>query len=317
MSARLERGSAHTKCSPEILLFAAAYPDTLLPTSIRGVLTNGATLLLSPAIGTWVDRHASKFGTIKVTIVVQRISIVLACVLWICVFQLPTTKAKEHYKVEPILQMANFHFSKDLLVALIILCSVIERVCAVGNQFVMERDWVPTIASEYSKPPLHELNAIMRRIDLISKILAPVFASVIAIRTSSAMLAAITAAMNVATVGIELITARTAWKHCSVLERGRDSKPETPSIAEDQEGRETAPVVERKSSLALYFSNDAWLGMSSRFPCRDKLTTLSIYIGRSTILLRFVTLGPDDNLPPNSTLFVIPDHFCPDTHICS
>lgn len=265
----------------EILLFAAAYPDTLLPTSIRGVLTNGATLLLSPAIGNWVDRHASKFGTIKVTIVVQRISIVIACVLWIFVFHLPATKANGYYEVESkTLEAANFHLSKDLLIALIIMCSVTERICAVGNQFVMERDWIPTIASEYSKPPLHELNAIMRRIDLISKILAPVFASVIAIRTSSAVLAAVTAAMNVTTVGIELITARTAWKHCSVLERDRDSKPETPSTAEDQEGRETAPVVERKSSLALYFSNDAWLGMSSEMSSQGAETNNSQHPSR-------------------------------------
>lgn len=185
--------------------------------------------------------------------------------LWMFLFLSPEAKAKDFGNANTDLtQTLGARFSKSFIIALIILCSVIERICAVGNTFVMERDWIPTIASEYSNPPLHELNAIMRRIDLISKILAPILASIIAIRTSSAVLAAVTAAMNIATVGIELVTARTAWQHCSVLERDRDSKPETDSPNEDQDSEETAPVVERKSSLALYFSNDAWLGEPSR-----------------------------------------------------
>ena len=257
--------------------------------------------MLSPAIGNWVDRHASKFGTIKATILIQRISIVAACALWMILFLSPRPKAKEYEVSNPdMTQVVGTHFSKDFIVALIILCSVIERICAVGNTFVMERDWIPTIASEYSKPPLHELNAIMRRIDLISKILAPVFASVIAIRTSSAVLAAVTAASNISTVGIELVTANTAWQHCSVLERARDSKPETDSPSEDEESEDPAPVVERKSSLALYFSNDAWLGKILVVITRClKLTVRSFDVSCIAVLLGLVPLWTHDHLSPH------------------
>jgi len=133
----------------------------------RGVLTNGATLLLSPAIGTWVDRNASRFKTIRTTIVVQRTSIVLACLLWMWIFSVGNSLGSSA-DGDAGWSAASF-FSKDVLVSIIIGLSTIERMCAVGNQFVMERDWIPTLASEASDPPLHTLNAIMRRIDLISK----------------------------------------------------------------------------------------------------------------------------------------------------
>ncbi|KAJ9134450.1 hypothetical protein NKR23_g10099 [Pleurostoma richardsiae] len=245
-----------------ILLFASAYPQTLLPTSVRGVLTNAAALFLSPAVGNWVDRNACRFRTIKTTIVVQRVCIVAACWLWVGVFFLPAQDIRglDSLPVPPRHPL----LSKEILIALIILCSVVERVCAVGNQFVMERDWVPTIASESSEPRLHQLNAVMRRIDLISKILAPVCVSVIAVRTSPTVLAAATAGMNVATVAIELASAKAAWRKCAVLGRERDSKPEAtlPGLGDQLEAGESGPDPE-KSSLALYFSNDVCLASLS------------------------------------------------------
>lgn len=134
------------------------------------MLTNGVTLLLSPAIGSWVDKNAARFHTMKITIVVQRACIVIGCLLWMLLFlgsspPYPVTDLGPLAK-QPVVKLANY-LSKDLIVGVLIIFGIIERMCAVGNNLVMERDWVPTIASEVSKPPLHQLNAIMRRIDLI------------------------------------------------------------------------------------------------------------------------------------------------------
>ncbi|EXM14473.1 Ferroportin-1 [Fusarium oxysporum f. sp. vasinfectum] len=127
----------------------------------------------------------------------------------------------------------------------------------------MERDWVPTIASECSEPPLHHLNAVMRRIDLTSKMLAPIFISGVAAQESSAVLAAITVGLNMMTVGIELISARSAWNHCAVLQRERASQPDAAGCEQggDQEGMGEPEV--QKNSLALYFTSDVCLASLS------------------------------------------------------
>ncbi|KAK3333419.1 Ferroporti-1 [Cercophora scortea] len=247
-----------------ILLFVKAYPNTLLPTSIRGILTNGATLLLSPAIGRWVDRNASRFHTIKITILVQRAAIVAGCILWILLFSTPLASP------QAILPLHLHHLSKITIVALLMILGIIERICAVGNTLVMERDWVPTIASEVSDPPLHQLNAVMRRIDLVSKILAPVFVSVIYIR-DPLYLAAITAVTNLATVGIELATARSAWDRCNVLKLAREPKatPESDDNITPDNNEATPPTDNVNTTntnlkgLHLYFKSDVYLASLS------------------------------------------------------
>ncbi|KAK3375422.1 hypothetical protein B0H63DRAFT_278860 [Podospora didyma] len=269
-----------------ILLFAKAFPGTLLPTSLRGVLTNGATLLFSPHIGRWVDRNASRFHTIKVTIVVQRAAIVLGCLLWLVLFAASAGESKRQRLLTPPLllqqqQQQQQEYRKDMVIlAILMVLGIIERTCAVGNTLVMERDWVPTIAcettstqaavssgsltmtatrsassrggaAEGSVPALHALNATMRRIDLISKILAPVFVSALAIRRGEQYLAGVTAAMNLATVGIELVTAKSAWESCNVLKMERRGRGKGPEEDEEREG------------LMLYFSSDVCLASLS------------------------------------------------------
>ncbi|KAH8895155.1 hypothetical protein GQ53DRAFT_762499 [Thozetella sp. PMI_491] len=257
-----------------ILLFAEAYPESLLATSLRGVVTNGATFLFSPAIGAWVDRNASRFYTMKITIALQRACIILGCVLWIVLFVTPlhgTSRPDGQALGEPssVPSDGAGKLVKSSIIAVLICFGIIERMCAVGNTLVMERDWVPTIASEVSHPPLHQLNAIMRRIDLISKILAPVFVSVIEVGTSPATLALITALLNAATVGVELMTAKSAWDKCHALKLAREPKDNLENdaalsgeVPEDGVVEIVEPEAERKG-FALYFSSEACLASLS------------------------------------------------------
>ncbi|KAK6540096.1 hypothetical protein TWF694_008925 [Orbilia ellipsospora] len=63
--------------------------------------------------------------------------------------------------------------------SLIVGLSCIERLAAGGNVVVLERDWVPTLAPEFGDSSLTVLNATMRRIDLICKVLAPGFVTLL------------------------------------------------------------------------------------------------------------------------------------------
>ena len=79
------------------------------------------------------------------------------------------------------------------------------------------------------------------------------------------MLAAVTAGLNLGTVGVELMTARVAWNKCNILENERAETKVTASasiseVSEEPDGDEVVPPAQEKSSLTLYFSSDACLG---------------------------------------------------------
>ncbi|KAH8910086.1 hypothetical protein BR93DRAFT_925121 [Coniochaeta sp. PMI_546] len=199
----------------------------------------------------------------KITIVVQRACIVVGCLLWMLLFLTSQSHAVDDSRPNPIFLRTGNYLSKDVTIGILMLFGIVERMCAVGNNLVMERDWVPTIASEVSKPPLHQLNAIMRRIDLVSKILAPVFVSTIAIKTSSVVLVIVTAGINLATVGIELATAKTAWNKCNALKLAREPKDVVTVLRSSLDDEDAASIIavpeetqQEKRGLALYFSND-------------------------------------------------------------
>jgi solute carrier family 40 (iron-regulated transporter), member 1 len=230
----------------------------------RGVLTNMSTFIFSPAIGRWVDRNSVRFNTIQRTIVLQRMSIIAACFLWIGLFVADPADPAPSSFGEATPSAGSLTRNKNLVISVVVFFGIVERMCAVGNQFVMERDWVPTLASETTRPKLHVLNATMRRIDLISKIVAPVFVSVIALRCSSAVLAGVIAALNAVTVAVEVVTARMAWDRCQVLkmERG-DSK-----AGGDGDVRDGVVVLEsnpHEQGLKLFFGSDVCLGEFSHF----------------------------------------------------
>ena len=201
----------------------------------------------------------------KVTIVVQRACVVAGCLLWMLLFLSPLSQALNPGQT---LHRLGTYLSRDIIIAILILFGIVERMCAVGNNLVMERDWVPTIASQMSSPPLHQLNATMRRIDLVSKILAPVFVSTIAIKTSSIVLVTVTAGVNLATVGVELATARTAWNKCNALKLAREPKSAATTLrGVDGHAGSTIAIPDgthqEKRGLALYFSNPVCLASLS------------------------------------------------------
>jgi hypothetical protein len=277
-------------------------PSRNAPFPSRGVLTNGATLLLAPAIGRWADRNAAQFQTILYTIVIQRVCIVAACVLWVFVFfATPPSMA-----IQPSNQTGAI--PRDLIVAVVVALGIVERCCAVANNLIMERDWLPTMASDLSRPPLHLLNAMMRRIDLVSKILAPVAVSVVAVRASPAVLALVTAVLNLATVAAEVATARSAWHMCRALRSSRDVKTEpSPQLVDtedadrlptdDRDGEsdhEDAPLLEtrrrpeqkperEKTALSFYFTSSVCLGEHSTSPLATR--HLVIRLCRGAIVL--------------------------------
>jgi iron-regulated transporter 1 len=107
-----------------VIFLIAAYPQTLLPSSIFGLVTTASAILFGPAIGRWFDAH-ERLMSVRAAILVQRIAVAVGCVLlWLMIWE---------------------DFGRDLksgLFAIVNILGCFAKLAFVGKTVSIERDWV-------------------------------------------------------------------------------------------------------------------------------------------------------------------------------
>ena len=183
-----------------VLFIAAAFPNTLLPMSVYALVRSGAAVMLSPTVGSWIDR-GNRLNVVRISIVGQRAAVGLSCgIFWIL-----------YKRVE-----LGSRFRMGLFGVLVLL-ACIEKLCSVMNLISVERDWVVVISQD-DDTGRQILNARMRRIDLFCKLFGPLMISLI--NGASTMIAIyVTLAMNCASVLIEYYTIAAVFKSIPALRR--------------------------------------------------------------------------------------------------
>lgn len=147
------------------LYFVSIFPATLLPASIYGLVLLLCSLLLSPFVGAWIDATRQKrLRTVRTLIAAQKISVAIS------------------YSGFILLQsQGSAQLASSKRWGAFVALSAIGSVVVLSNTGVtvaVERDWVTNIASG-QESKLILLNTILRRIDLLSKLLAPLFVSLL------------------------------------------------------------------------------------------------------------------------------------------
>lgn len=161
------------------------------------------------------------------------------------------------------------------LFAIVVLLGICEKLSGIGNMISMERDWVPALAmatstEQVSPQKLTQLNAVMRRIDLICKLVAPILISIIISVTSIRTGVVTVAGMSGATWGIEIWCARRVWQSCPQLQQDKPHQPveeiemlnrSSPSILETQTSKANVLRIWQSQSrqLRAYFSTNVWI----------------------------------------------------------
>ncbi|PVI00807.1 hypothetical protein DM02DRAFT_707097 [Periconia macrospinosa] len=183
-----------------VLFIAAIFPGTLRPMSIYALVRSGAAIVLSPAVGSWIDA-GDRLSVVRVSIIGQRLAVAASCgIFWI------------------------LHEQKDLgtklrtgLFALTIVLACVEKLCSIMNLVSVERDWVVVITQD-NEVARRLLNARMRRIDLFCKLLGPL---VISLVNGASTIVAIWVAlgMNCSSVLVEYFTIATVFKKVPALRR--------------------------------------------------------------------------------------------------
>lgn len=140
-------------------------------------------LFFGSTLGRWVDRTPSRLRVLLVTIIVNRISVLVSCITWFVILS------------------STYPASKQGFFAVALVLGMAEKLSRGANILSIERDWVPTLAntSPDAKHPapydLTNLNTTMKRIDMLCKLIAPLAVSTFVSRIKSERIAVIVLAV--------------------------------------------------------------------------------------------------------------------------
>lgn len=127
----------------------------------------------------------------------------------------------------------------------------------------MERDWVPTVANPAGYPhDLTHLNSVMRRIDLICKLIAPLFISFIISRTSVSVGVFAVGLMSASSWLIEMLAAYFVYHNSPALRAPKRpaSSSSTDSIGEARTFTSlTRGLKQFVTDFRSYFSTSVWI----------------------------------------------------------
>ncbi|OTA54297.1 hypothetical protein K449DRAFT_297607, partial [Hypoxylon sp. EC38] len=207
-----------------ILFTAAAYPDTLVAAALRQVsppvmiIVYFAMILFSSSVGHWVEHSPNRLRTLLSTIICNRGSVILGSFFWILILSQEDLVEGE----------ANFVLPKNAILkgigfTVAVTLGIIERLSSSGNLISMERDWVVTVAAPAGHPyDLTHLNAVMRRIDLVCKLISPILISVVISALGSIRLGVIfTGLTSLVCIPIEVFSAKRVWNSSPLLQAPR------------------------------------------------------------------------------------------------
>ncbi|KAJ8613049.1 hypothetical protein MRB53_037101 [Persea americana] len=223
----------------------------------RGIAVDLASLLLSSSIGSAIDNSSTRLRPLLLSISANRACVMTACCGW---YILVGTSSFAPGNASST--------ARTMVFACTVSFGVVERLSGVANRISMERDWVPTLAvlerseSDGSEYTLTHLNAVMRRIDLVCKLISPIVISAIITATSTSIGVLIVACGSAICWGLEIISANHVWRTNSIL---RASKPPklggdtTSSIAQPRWSAITTLVKAQASQMRAYFSTDVWM----------------------------------------------------------
>ncbi|ELU18806.1 hypothetical protein CAPTEDRAFT_5305 [Capitella teleta] len=149
------------------MFLIALQPESLRLTATYTFASGGAVLLLGPIVGDWVDRYpritgkCNRVKVVRTAIVVQNLSVALSA-LAVC---LTLTFQSD-------VEVIWGGWMMTLCQGVIILFGVIGDVTSIGRTIAVERDWIVVICND--KHSLTSMSALLRRIDLTTKLVAPV-----------------------------------------------------------------------------------------------------------------------------------------------
>jgi iron-regulated transporter 1 len=217
-------------------------------------------------VGRWVDQNPNRLKTLLSTISANRLAVIGASILWFFVVE-PLNGIPPGAMFRPSLgELPSRLVMKGAMFGLILLLGILQNLSASGNMLSMERDWIVTAASEDGQPyDLTHLNAVMRRIDLICKLVAPILISIIVSAMGTRIGVLAVGATSMMSWGIEIFCAKKVWTrnpklNARKLVSGRvEHENVIPNIPSRTKWRQVSRALHRYGQdFKNYFSSQVW-----------------------------------------------------------
>ncbi|KNG91396.1 putative iron-regulated transporter [Aspergillus nomiae NRRL 13137] len=204
-----------------VLYLASIYPGTLLPMSVYALSRGVAAILFAPAVGNYIDT-GNRLQVVRVSIMLQRVVVAASCLI----FYLLAIGL-------PMLSTIN-----DVLLVVLALLACVEKLCSIMNLVSVERDWVVVVAGN-DHEGLKTMNAQMRRIDLICKLIGPlVIALVDGVSTKTAIISNL--GMNICSVVFEYFLIAAVYYEVPELQQPKaKTYLDSPNMESDQQNSKT------------------------------------------------------------------------------
>jgi len=194
------------------LFLITLFPDTLLPASLYGFFTTGIAIVLSGWAGRQVDIR-------------NNLRLVQACIV---IIKLADCGAYAGSLI--LLTSHHRNLSHPWASALsrgmyswIVISGCVHNLANVAISVAIERDWV-TVIADGSSEHLTVVNTYMRRIDLICKLSAPLFVSLLTTAVTYPFAAYFLCGVEAASMAFELIWIGVVYRRFPALQAAQSAK---------------------------------------------------------------------------------------------
>ncbi|PVG00035.1 hypothetical protein CPB86DRAFT_730384 [Serendipita vermifera] len=219
------------------LYLIVLFPNSLIPASLLGFTVTVIGLAFSGRVGSLVDEH-KRLPFVRRIITIQKILQLIAYGLFLALFR-PLLSSIDGFGA-PSPGSHSTRPAVYVILVLIIIASSILGLATAGINVALQRDWVVTI-SQGSHALLTKLNTYLRRVDLLCKLLAPLFVSLLTTTISYSGAVAFYLALAAVTLAAEQILVKVIWNHFGILaieEKERHEKKKQQEVSSrDQQKR--------------------------------------------------------------------------------
>ncbi|XP_031284871.1 solute carrier family 40 member 1-like isoform X2 [Pistacia vera] len=256
------------------LYMISIWPDSLLFAAIYGAVESASTALFGPIIGQWVERLTY---VLRIWLVSQNLSFIIAGVSVIALL------------ISSTLKSTNFT-AFILLLLLTNISGAVGVISTLAGTILIEREWVVVISEGHPPEVLTKINSIIRRIDLICKLLAPVISGFIISFVSLKASAMALALWTSITVWLEYWLFMSVYNGIPALRERSQSKMTTRSLPIDPE-ESTSMSQETENLLSHGGSNGAIAERSLRKTITDWLSNAP-FIGAWRVYMQQAVVLP-------------------------
>ncbi|KAK0494508.1 iron transporter, partial [Armillaria luteobubalina] len=191
------------------LFLIQIFRSTLLPASIFGFCTTGTAIILAGWMGHLVDTQ-HRLRILQLAIFFQKIATASAYAAFVAIFFIDKL-------LEAGSQGKNAQGPIWVLFTAIVLFGIVVKLATVCIQISVERDWATSIG-EGDTVRLMRVNTWLRRIDLVCKLISPLFVSMLTTAISYRFATAFLCGMAVVTASIEILLSQIVYNLFPALE---------------------------------------------------------------------------------------------------